>query len=129
MLFGGLTTLVNFIVYFAMVDVLHIYYLASNLVAWILSVLFAYVTNRRYVFNSQKTQAKEVRREALSFFACRGLSGLMDMVLLYLLVDVMAMNDGTAKVLVTILVIVLNYVLSKWLVFRKEAPPPRAGGN
>ena len=91
-------------------------YLFSNAVAWFLSVLFAYVTNRKYVFDSKNNQ---IIKEAISFFGSRLATGIMDMVLMWFLVNFNIVNDVVAKVVVNVIVVILNYILSKLVVFMK----------
>ena len=116
LVFGVLTTLVNIVVYFVSAELLHINYLISNALAWFLSVLFAYVTNRKYVFDSKNNQ---IIKEAISFFGSRLATGIMDMVLMWFLVNFNIVNDVVAKVVVNVIVVILNYILSKLVVFKK----------
>ena len=94
----------------------------ANAVSWVFSVIFAYVTNRVFVFHSQKTGFREVSKEFAAFVGARLFSFGVDEGLMLLLVVVMHVNEILAKyVIVSIVVIVLNYVLSKLLVFKKPA--------
>ncbi|WP_333576006.1 GtrA family protein [Faecalibacillus intestinalis] len=116
LIFGTLTTAVNIVVYYLFSNIIHINYLFSNAVAWFLSVLFAYVTNRKYVFDSKNNQ---IIKEAISFFGSRLATGIMDMVLMWFLVNFNIVNDVVAKVVVNVIVVILNYILSKLVVFKK----------
>ena len=116
LVFGVLTTVVNIVVYFLSAELLHINYLISNALAWFLSVLFAYITNRKYVFDSKNNQ---IIKEAISFFGSRLATGIMDMVLMWFLVNFNIVNDVVAKVVVNVIVVILNYILSKLVVFKK----------
>lgn len=118
--FGVLTTLVNYAVYILFTDSMGINYLVSNAAAWIIAVLFAYITNKLFVFRARSPDFRHLVIECFGFFLCRGLSGGADMLCMYLLVDIAAINDKIAKVLVNIIVIVLNYFFSKLIVFRKS---------
>ncbi|MBQ9492652.1 MAG: GtrA family protein [Oscillibacter sp.] len=91
---------------------------ASTVIAWVLAVLFAYVTNRRWVFHSAARTAPEIAREMASFFSCRLATGLLDLGCMFLCVDVLGWNDLLIKALDNVLVVVLNYVASKLLIFR-----------
>ncbi len=117
LIFGVLTTVVNIVVYWGLNTGLHVNYLVSNAIAWIVSVLFAYITNRKYVFESQNTS---FINELVKFIGARGFTGIMDMILMWLLVDVFLINSMFSKIIVNGLVIVLNYILSKLFVFQKE---------
>lgn len=117
LIFGVLTTVVNIAVYYIMANSLQIHYLISNIVAWFLSVLFAYVTNRKYVFESKSEQ---IIKEMTSFFGARLATGAMDMVLMWLFVGLHILPDFVAKVITNVIVIVANYILSKLVVFKGE---------
>ena len=117
-IFGGLTTLVNIIVYFIFAKIFNIDELFSNVVAWILSVLFAYITNKLFVFESKTRNIKSIIGEILSFFGCRLLSGGIDIGLFALMIKVLSINDGISKIVTQILIIIINYVFSKLIVFR-----------
>lgn len=117
-IFGVLTTVVNYIVYFLLLDVMSVNYLVVNVLAWIVAVLFAYVTNRIWVFESRAKGAKMLV-EFVSFVGSRLASLGAETLLLFLLVDLAGMGEKLAKIPVGIIVIILNYVLSKLLVFRK----------
>lgn len=116
LVFGVLTTVVNIVVYYIFSNLLHMNYLFSNAMAWFLSVLFAYVTNRKYVFDSKNNQ---IIKEAISFFGSRLATGIMDMMLMWFLVNFNIVNDVVAKVVVNVIVVILNYILSKLVVFKK----------
>ena len=115
LVFGVLTTVVNIVVYFLSAELLHINYLISNALAWFLSVLFAYITNRKYFSSSQN-----ILKQAVSFFSSRLATGILDMVLMWLFVYFNVVNDVIAKVIVNVIVVVLNYVLSKLVVFKGD---------
>jgi putative flippase GtrA len=122
-LFGGLTTLVNFVTFWLCSLVLgEDLYLISNAIAWIVSVLFAYFTNKLFVFESRGGAWVQ---EGLKFFGARIFSGLLEIFLptalfaLGLKMPLLTVEGGVAKALVSVLIIVLNYVTSKLFVFRK----------
>ena len=117
LIFGILTTVVNIVVYFIASNVLNINYLISNATAWFLSVLFAYVTNKLYVFESS---SKEFIKEIVAFFFFFLATGILDMFLMWLFVTVASLNDVVVKIFVNILVIIMNYIFSKLFVFRKD---------
>lgn len=118
--FGGVTTLVNIVVYLFCTELFHIHYLVSNVAAWVLAVLVAYVTNRIWVFESDKRSARAIVLEFGLFVSARLLSGVSDMVTMFLCVDIIGMNGLAAKIIANVVVVVLNYVFSKWIVFRKR---------
>lgn len=118
--FGGCTTLVNIIVYYVCAYPLSLATVLSTVIAWILSVAFAYTTNRIYVFESRSKGYADVLREIVSFVSCRLLTGLMDLAIMFVCVDLLHLNDLIIKTLSNILVIILNYIASKCLIFRKK---------
>lgn len=121
-IFGGLTTVTNFVVYFICTKLFSIDEVISNGIAWFLSVLFAYITNKIFVFESKKNGFKEIIVEMSSFFLARVLSGICcDVGTFALMVKVFAINDVIAKIVTQIMVIVMNYVLSKLVIFKKTS--------
>ena len=118
--FGGCTTLVNIFVYFAAARLLSMSTGAANIAAWLLSVLFAYVTNRRWVFHSGADTFGDILREMAGFFASRIATGALDLGVMYLSVDILHLPDVAMKIISNIIVIVLNYALSRLVVFRKK---------
>ncbi|WP_322176406.1 GtrA family protein [Acutalibacter caecimuris] len=117
--FGVLTTLVNWVCYWLLADVLRLHYMGATFLAQVLAILFAYVTNRRWVFESKVTGLKGIAGEMAKFFAARGVSLVMDMLFMYVGVDLLCINDKAVKVVSSVAVIVANYVFSKLFVFRK----------
>lgn len=114
--FGGCTTLVN-IVAFALLRIQFDIFV-SNIIAWIVSVFFAFITNRIFVFESKNKGAKALL-ECISFFGCRVLSFVFDMAIIYLMIDILSCNEILSKIVSNIFVIIINYVFSKLLVFKK----------
>ena len=116
--FGGCTTLVNIISFFLLRQ-LSIEVYISNVIAWFVSVLFAYITNKLFVFESKGKNKKENIKELVSFFGFRVLSLIFDMGAMYLLLQVLNVNEMISKILANILVIILNYIFSKLFIFKK----------
>ena len=117
--FGVCTTLVNIAVYTACARGVGLATIISTVIAWIAAVLFAYVTNRRWVFESNK-QGMAIAGEIISFFGCRLLTGFLDVLIMFVFVDLAGWNDIVIKAGSNILVIVINYVASKLIIFRKD---------
>ncbi len=120
LIFGVGTTVVNIATYAVCAEMLYFSTVTSNIIAWILAVLFAYVTNKIWVFESKCTEAKAVVRELVKFFGCRLLTGIVDLIIMYVFVDIFSFHGILMKVLSNILVIVLNYVASKLFIFKKS---------
>ncbi len=119
LIFGGLTTLIN-IVAFYILRKLHIEMFISNVIAWILSVLFAFITNKIFVFENRNKTTKENILQVTSFFILRLLSLGVDMGFMYVMVKVVKFNEMISKVVSNILVIILNYIFSKLFIFRRK---------
>lgn len=120
LVFGVLTTLVNILTFVLCTRVVNCTVVISNIIAWFVSVFFAYVTNRKFVFNSQKNSLKQILKEACFFYAGRIGTGVLDTFLMFLSVDVLNLNDILMKVIVNGIVIILNYIVSKFMIFRKN---------
>ena len=119
-IFGILTTMVNLISYYFFSNIMSINYLISNMISWIISVLFAYITNKFYVFNSKDTSKDIIIKEFIKFVNCRLTSGIIEMILLFLLVDMLAVNDIISKLVIGVIVVILNFIFSKLFVFKKQ---------
>ena len=117
--FGVLTTAVNYIVYLPCYNLLHISAAASNVIAWVAAVAFAYLTNKPFVFKSHDWSAKTVVPELTKFVGSRVLSGALETAIIFVTVDLLCWNGNIMKLVTSVLVVVLNYVASKLLVFRK----------
>lgn len=119
-IFGVLTTLVNIGAYALCAKKLCMSTIMSTIIAWIVAVLFAYVTNRKWVFHSKAHGTKAIVTEIVSFFACRLLTGFLDVGIMKLFVDVFHFNDVIVKGASNILVIIINYIASKLVIFKKK---------
>ena len=117
--FGGLTTLVNFVIYYPCYNWLQMSATLSNVLAWVVAVAFAYLTNKPFVFHSHDWSAKTVGPELAKFVGCRVGSGLIETAAIFLTVDLLSWNGNVMKLLLAVIVVILNYVGSKLLVFKK----------
>ena len=117
---GVLTTLVSIIIYWLFTKWFHVNYMISNVISWIGSVSFAYVTNKKFVFKSKCDNEKAVFIEIYQFFKYRVFSLVIDIFLMYLFVEVFNIDDMIAKVIVQFIAIALNYIFSKLFVFKKK---------
>lgn len=120
LVFGGLTTLTNIGAYALFARVFHMNLMAANGLALALSILFAYVTNKLFVFESKTDSWGAVLQEFASFMACRLATAVLDMFLMYITVSVAGLYDLLMKAIVNIIVIVLNFVFSKLIIFKKK---------
>lgn len=116
--FGVLTTLVNILAYWIMAHPLNMGVMPSTIVAWVAAVFFAYVTNRKWVFHSEANSTKAIAKEIISFFVCRLATGIVDWGCMFIFVDKLHLNDVIVKTAANVLVIILNYVASKLVIFK-----------
>lgn len=122
LIFGVLTTVINLLAYYGLTltildprNGLHLQ--IANVTSWIVAVIFAYITNRKYVFESKN---KDILKEGISFFGARVITLVMDMIIMFIGVSFLKGNDKIIKILSQIIVIISNYVFSKIYVFRKD---------
>lgn len=115
--FGGMTTVVNFAVYWPCYNFANMSATVSNVIAWCAAVIFAYLTNKPFVFRSHDWSMATVIPEFSKFVGLRVGSGAIETLILWLTVDILGWNGNLWKILVSVIVVVLNYVFSKFLVF------------
>lgn len=120
LVFGVLTTVVDFLIYFPCYNLLHIPATISNVIAWAGAVAFAYLTNKPFVFHSQDWSVKTVVPELTKFVGTRLGSMLIQTGIIFVTVDLLHINGNLMKILTSVIVIILNYVGSKLLVFVKK---------
>lgn len=113
---GGCTTIVSIVSYFLFRLIIN-NYLVCTITSWIVAVLFAYITNRIFVFNSKD---KKIFLEFIKFVMARVLSLLSELLVMFILVDLFKVNDKISKIIVQFIVLILNYIFSKIFVFRKN---------
>ena len=118
--FGGLTTVVNFIVYWPCHYWLNLSAAVSNVIAWVVAVAFAYLTNKPFVFRSHDWSMRTVGPELAKFVGCRVGSGLIETAAIFITVDLLHWNGTVMKLVLAVVVVILNYVGSKLLVFTKK---------
>ena len=117
--FGGCTTLIN-IISFVIFRQFKLSVDVSNVIAWLIAVIFAFITNKLFVFDSKNTDRKTVMKETISFLIARVISLGIDTGLLHLMIDFMKIHEVIAKVISNIVVIIVNYIFSKLFIFKKE---------
>lgn len=118
--FGVLTTLVNYVVYLPCYNLLGLSAALSNAIAWVVAVVFAYLTNKPFVFKSHDWSIQTVIPELTKFVACRVGSGVLETAMLLVCVDWLGWNGNVMKLISSVLVVILNYIGSKLFVFRKK---------
>ena len=116
--FGALATLVNTASYYLCYNILGVSNVPSVVIAWLLAVIFAFFTNKLWVFRSKSFAPDVLKHEIPTFFGARLLTGLMDLGIMYVAVDVLHGNGTVWKLISNVLVIILNYVASKLIIFK-----------
>ncbi|MDE6213086.1 MAG: GtrA family protein [Lachnospiraceae bacterium] len=120
LIFGFLAFVLNYILYFLFADAMQMHYMAATVLSWVLTVVFAYWTNRTFVFKSQNKDTGSVVKEFVSFIGARIATEVLELVLMYVMVDMLSINDKISKLVCQVLVILANYVLSKIWIFKKS---------
>lgn len=120
LIFGVATTMVNIVSYYLCARILYLGMISSNIAAWILAVAFAYLTNRKWVFESGASDWHIMLREIIVFFLCRLATGMLDMAVMYVGHNVMHLNDMLVKCLANVAVILANYAASRRIIFKKK---------
>lgn len=119
LIFGVLTTVVNYMIYLPIYNFCGVSAAVSNMIAWVGAVMFAFLTNKPFVFHSHDWSAGTVVPELTKFISCRLASGVLETAILLLTVDCLHWNGNVWKLVTQVMVIIINYVGSKLLVFRK----------
>ena len=120
LVFGVLTTVVNYVIYLPVYNILGLSAALSNAIAWVGAVAFAYLTNKPFVFKSHDWSMKTVIPELTKFVGCRVASGAAETLILLVTVDLLHWNGNIWKLLTSVIVVVLNYIGSKLFVFRNK---------
>jgi putative flippase GtrA len=119
LLFGVCTTVINTICYWLLYEVLTLRNITSTVLAWLAAVIFAFITNKRFVFESKRTNTQERINEVASFFGCRLLTGILDVVIMAFAVDMLQWDGLLWKLISNIIVTIINYIASKFWIFKK----------
>lgn len=122
---GVLTTLVNIISFYLLNSLLDANYVLATTIAWILSIMFAFIANKRFVFQSENSSIQEI----LPFLTYRFLSYIIDVGLMIILIEFLHFASLTSKIAVNVLVVLFNYVASKYLVFNDKTYSSAKGGE
>ena len=117
---GVMTTAVNYVAYLLLTKGFHVYYLTSNVIAWTVSVLFAYFVNKLFVFQSRDWAWRVALRELWQMVASRLFSLGLETGILWLFVEKLLLNEFIVKLAANVLVVIVNYVLSKFIIFNKK---------
>lgn len=117
-IFGVATTIVNIVVFFVFDTILDISYLVANFISIVAAILFAYFTNKIFVFKSKSPTWQHAFKEFFLFIGLRAASGLFDMLSMWVMVDQFNLDTNLSKILVQFIIVVLNYLFSKLYIFK-----------
>ena len=120
LIFWVLTTFVNIVVYYILFNHVLLSNILSNGIAWVAAVIFAFITNKIWVFKSKTLEIEQVIKELIAFFSARLSTGLLDMAIMYVGVDLLKVNSIYSKIISGVVVVILNYIFSKLFIFRKN---------
>lgn len=120
LIFGILSTIVNIATYVFFSRIIKINFMISNIIAWFVAVIFAYITNKFFVFESKNINIKFILKEITSFMSLRILSGLTELILMYIMINIMLINDFIVKIITNIVVVILNFIFSKLIIFKNK---------
>lgn len=121
LIFGICTTIINFITYYCCTKIIGIEEIISNIIAWCIGVIFAYITNKIFVFESKRKKGMQVFKELVSFILARVFTGIFCEVALFaLLLKVLKIYDIVSKIITQVIVVILNYLFSKLIVFKNR---------
>ncbi len=121
LIFGFLAFVLNYVLYFIFASAMGLHYMVATALSWVLTVVFAYWTNRTFVFKSQNKDGQAVGKEFVSFIGARVATEVLELVLMYVMVDCASINEYASKLVCQVLVIVANYFLSKLWIFKEKA--------
>jgi len=116
---GGLTFLVSILSYFVLARIFSIEIMLSNVFSWVIAVIFAFFMNKIFVFKSNE-KGNKLAKEVIEFIKFRVLSLVIELVLMYVTVKIFKFDDMIMKIIAQIIVILLNYIFSKFFIFKKE---------
>ena len=119
-IFGVGATVINIASYQVFAKICGIPYLVANVLAWILAFIFAFITNKLFVFESKSWGRSVAMKEFLGFLSARLATGILDTALMWVFVSVIRIDDTLSKVIINLLVIVINYIASKFFIFKRE---------
>ncbi len=120
LVFGVLSTIVNIVTYLFATRTLNLGFLLSNWIAWITAVIFAYITNKFFVFESTKRDIRFIVKEFGAFISCRIVSGVIEMIIMFVMINLLLIDDFIVKLVTNVVVMILNFLFSKLFIFKKN---------
>ena len=116
--FGGVAVLLNLVLFVLFNSRLKINELVANVICWVICVLFQFFTNRTWVFQSQNNAEQSFFKQIFSFFGGRVFTLVVEELILFIFITLLMFNALTVKITAQVITIVLNYIISKFYVFK-----------
>ena len=120
LIFGFLAFVLNYVLYFVFASMMQMHYMLATAVSWVLTVVFAYWTNRTFVFKSQNKDVQSLGREFVAFIGARVATEVLALAMMFVMVDVADLNEYISKLICQVIVILANYFLSKLWIFKEK---------
>lgn len=117
---GGVAFILSMILFYLFANVMNIYEQIANIISWIICVIFTYLTNRTFVFCSKVRGLKNIFKEFKDFVTARVLTLVMENIILFVMIDLLSVNNMISKLVGQFAVIVSNYFLSKLWIFKNK---------
>ncbi len=118
-LFGVLGTVINILIFAFLTEKCGVYYMVSNVIAWLFSIIFAFLTNKNWVFESNSWKISVVLKESVQFTVARIGTCVFDMGYMFVAVSILDSDKTISKIIANALVVILNYILSKVWIFKR----------
>ncbi len=118
MIYGAMATIINAGIYALLFQVVQISNVSSTIIAWIITLIFAFFTNKFFVYRSDEKRIKFVIKEFYQFFLCRALSGIFDVLFMYITVDILSLHPILMKLIAALFVGLINYYGGKLIIFK-----------
>lgn len=112
--------MLNYVLYFVFASMMQMHYMLATAVSWVLTVVFAYWTNRTFVFKSQNKDVQSLGREFVAFIGARVATEVLELAMMFVMVDVADLNEYISKLFCQVIVILANYFLSKLWIFKEK---------
>lgn len=119
--FGGLTFVFGLVTYFLFERLVGLNELIANILSWIVTVLFAFITNQKWVFGAKTSCAREYFEQMIRFYSGRFATLIIEEIILYVFITWQGFDSMYVKVVAQIIVIILNYIISKKIIFNTES--------
>lgn len=118
--FGGVGTVINILIFYLLSQRLSIHFIIANIIAWMFSIVFAFVTNKVWVFKSKSWHFTIWFKECIQFFLARIGTCFFDMIYMFIAITIFHFEATISKIVANVIVVLLNYILSKIWIFKHK---------